>query len=150
MKYKIKIKSKNQIFTINGRPVRSPLESTLDESSLKVLKATINHYGLKQTDYEIIPLIDNQIDYSKILTKNEVKGPIFKPEIQPTIQPITKEKIKTLSISFQDKQKNLCLDSNKETEQNINKDINADTEVRIEELTHKSTSILSRFLNGEF
>jgi len=140
MKYKIKISSKNQIFIINGRSVRSPLEAIVDESSLKSLRAALKHYGLKESACGIIPLIDNKMDYSRIPVKKEVKVLITKP--------IITEKIKTIPVSFSVEQKNLCLDLDKKIEQNIN--VETDTEVRIEELSNKSSSILSKFLNSEF
>jgi hypothetical protein len=167
MKYTVNIKSKNQMFLVNGRNIRSPFISVVDDSVLKIIKSKIKYYGLQEhKDYEIeaVEPSSNIPDYSKLISK---------PKGQPLIQKIDKpieeikytvtipEQVKPTKVKVPDaivqkvlpktfiKPQNLCSDFHVKTEQNI-KNSTVDTEVRIEELSTKSTSILEKILAGEF
>jgi hypothetical protein len=167
MKYSVKIKSKNQMFLVNGRNIRSPFISTVDDSALKIIKSKIKYYGLQEhKDYEIeaVEPSSNIPDYSKLISKPKVQPPIQKidkptEEIKYTVtipEQVKPTKIKVPEAVVQKvfpeafiKQQNLCSDFNAKTEQNI-KNSTVDTEVRIEELSTRSTSILEKILAGEF
>ena len=170
MKYKIKIKTKNQMFMINGRNVRTPTEAIIDENYLKIIKAKIKYYGLQESkDYEVFVVdSDSDQDYSKILPTKPLKSfnqPIVlnkknidefnhstnqvKNEIKKTTVLKDGNQIPQIPKIFISSNPILCSDSDKKTEQNIKKDV-SDTEVRIGELSKKSSSILDKLLRGEF
>lgn len=192
MNYRVKIKIPNKIFTIRNRPVRSPVECTVNENEIKLLQSRINYYGLiSQKDYSIeeIKLENNNIenkkkDYAELETKKEVQVPtkekiVKPPDIIPKFQdkkpvltkpiiPIKKTfkeehkdfhqkivfecpKVESIPASPQDPVQKIITDVKPEPEQIIKKDTSTTkTEVKIEELSSRATSILDKFLYSEF
>lgn len=164
MKYRVKVKNANKIFMINNNPVRSPFECFINENQLPLLKARIKFFGLSQKDYEIELIsidAEKNKDYS-LIVNNDVKPP---ENINKKENVITEVNNINKQIDIKPKQKILEKNEikihqknplpinntniNKEPEQ-INNKVNLDTEVKIEELTIKSSSILDKFLNSEF
>jgi hypothetical protein len=156
MKYKIKIKTKNQMFMINGRNVRTPTEAIVEDDYLKILKAKMKYYGLQESkDYEIF-ILDSDIgkDYSKIQPKPQIVLEVVKPqeikeEIKTMVIPTEPIKKTVVTQSFISTPPISCSDSNKKTEQNIKNDV-PDTEITIKDLSMKSSTILDKILRGEF
>jgi hypothetical protein len=173
MKYKVRIKSKNKIFIINNKPVRSPFECFIHDTNISLIKSRIKFYGLQQDKDYTIELIDNisedqKKDYSYIppietnreeritnenkgnlpsnINKNEIKQKDFKEEKlihNPIKKPRSNKKLMDEKV---------LIDSNNNEEQIINENENdtSEIEVKIEELTVKSSSILEKFMNNEF
>lgn len=156
--YKLYIKVPNKMFTLKNKPVRSPFEIIITDDDLSLVKSRIKFYGLLEKEFSIEKLNnmkeDQKKDYSfqperkpdtnerndkeqdtpfEIFSKNDVN------DINKKIIKINKkpnrilEEINLLSINPQDKR-----------EQNINRD-----EVKTEDLSTKSSSILDKFLNNE-
>ncbi len=176
MKYRVKIKNPNKMFIINNRPVRSPLQCFINEDELSMIKSRIKFYGLNDKDYEIDEVIDNEEekkDYSVIRPKREadktireeknftsnqeqLHKDINKTSIKPKQKILTKKEVivhqKQNIITPNNIMENNSTNSNLNIEQIINDKIenSSDVEVKIEELTVKSSSILQKFLESEF
>lgn len=162
MKYKVKVKVFNKIFIIKDKPVRSPFESIVNENQLKLLKSKIKFYGLRDSEYEIenideTIISNNKDDYSYIRGRTP---DIKKREnlnfntsnnnnniTENSIEPIQKIFNKDINDKDHNELIELCRDLKDNTEQN--KKENDDTEVKIEELSLKSSSILEKFLLTE-
>lgn len=176
MKYRVKIKNPNKIFIVNNKPVRSPFQCYTNEDGLCLIKSRIKFYGLVERDYEIESIDSENFqkdDYSFIQPKREPikitpsvkkeRTNIFNQEsmIKDPNHPLAKSKQKLIEkeeIKVIQKPKNiktiemdLSGDSEQELEQILNEnDGESAVEVKIEELTIKSSSILEKFLHSEF
>ena len=172
MNYKVKIKSPNKIFTVKNRPIRTPFETIVSENGLASIKSRISFYGLSQKEFEITEIEsfveinknEQKKEYSQLPSKQQIKEEkptedlrttriISSPNIQKsTVKP--KQKIinndKKTSYQKQEpqeiKKEELSTDFKKNSEQNINENI----EVNNAEVNRKSKTILEKFLNSEF
>lgn len=166
MRYKIKVKNPNKMFIVNNKPVRSPFQCFTNEDGLCLIKSRIKFYGLLERDYEIEEVTSTsekeKKDYSYIEQKREsVKT------INENCNPISKlqqiQLVKNNNILIKEKNENhgernqLITKVNltpsnlePELEQTINNQYSSDIEVKIEELSVKSSSILEKFLESEF
>ncbi len=163
MTYKIKVKNPNKMFIVNNKPVRSPFQCYTNEDGLCLIKSRIKFYGLLERDYEIEEVkgtTEEEKDYSYIEKKRESvktinENPISKLQERQLIKNtniLIKEK-----NNHEDKKKQLVTKVNlsfsnlePEVEQTINNQYSSDIEVKIEELSVKSSSILEKFLESEF
>ncbi len=165
MRYKIKVKNPNKMFIVNNKPVRSPFQCFTNEDGLCLIKSRIKFYGLLERDYEIeevTSISEEKKDYSYIEQKREsVKtinkncNPISKlQQIQlvKNTNALIKEKNENQEEKKQITTKVNLTPSNfePELEQTINDQYCSDIEVKIEELSVKSSSILEKFLESEF
>jgi hypothetical protein len=180
MKYKIFIKNPGKLFLIKGRTVRSPFESIIDDKELKVIKSKLKFYGLSNKDYslteieELKPKIQDKKDYSFIPETIKEKPIIIEPpepikekpiiiespEIitEPIKKPIVKPELIKQKKTVEEKPiihkapvhiPKKIIKPEKTIEQ-INENIVDGVEVKIEELSIKSSSILEKFLNGTY
>lgn len=184
MDYIVRIKIPNKMFTIKNLPVRSPVQCTVNENELKLIRSRISFYGLTdQKDYvieeiktekQIIDQETKKKDYASLEAKIPEKTKIIKPPdiiptfksknvvTKPTLPPIQKTYKKEEKTFFQKPiieqqpktevtqiQKNRT-DVPENIEQNIKKCDQSSTEVKIEELSSKATTILDKFLHSEF
>lgn len=176
MKYKVRISQPNKIFIIKNSPIRTPFETIIDEKELSLVKSRIKFYGITEKDYLIIKIeedtnINNNNLTSNIKrdldTKNRKKVNeklIFDVKKEENTQkPIQKVFKKEKKKSYKPQEKVVPIPTvkpkiNIETDKNIEQIINNQVEefknskikeIRIEELSIKSSTILDKFLNNE-
>lgn len=173
MIYKIKIKTSNKIFLVNGRTVRSPFECFVNHDNLSLIKSRIKFYGMNQKEYDIELVNDNKdkeyssintndMSYSKKTNDDKIKESISdqkpikdndKVDVNNIKQKSIREEIKVHQPQIVQPKPKLTKNIKKEkitdfsNQEEQNKNINDDIEVKIEELTIKSSSLLDRFLN---
>jgi len=147
--YKVSIKCSNKVFIINHRQIRSPFECTVDEKQLKLIQFKIKSYGILEKDYEIqnldVKLSDTKNDFSYIPPSNRQPDRKDRTKKQSTNNHEIKikdnvKKISVKKIDSQEVTKSLFTENTKNIEQNINE------EVKVEELSTESSSILDRLL----
>lgn len=173
MKYKIRIKNPNKIFIIQNKPVRSPFEAIVNENELSLIKNRIKFYGISDSEYSITLIdkdnINKNNDYSYIPSQREIdrkkRSDKNLTEI-PKVEHIEKVNVNNLNIiqkeTKKDKKNDIPIPTSqkkrtevhKDIEQIINKQLSefksSETkEIKIEELTSTSKSILEKFLTIE-
>lgn len=165
MKYSVKIKDPNKMFIINNKQVRSPLECVTNEDGLLLIKSRIKFYGISESKYEIEQIDVEEKpkeDYSFIPPKREpvkTSSPkrSYKKKTVSDKKQSKKEKLEN-EEKFNKKERPIFPDENdlpsniqENTEQNINEETNIEgEEIKIEELSIKSSSILEKFMKSEF
>lgn len=145
MKYKVRIKSSNKMFVINGKPVRSPFETFLSDKEVSLIKSRIKFYGMLPNEYDIQLIQDSTNDYSKIESTPiiEEPTPILKPKI------IEDKKILHRPVFKKSKIDSKIPNEPEIQPEQIIKKYDENVEVKIEELSTKSLSILESFLKTE-
>lgn len=167
MNYKVVMKTKNKMFMIKNKPIRSPFELVVNEDELKLIKSRIKYYGLSEKEYIIEVLstdVSKKKDYSYIPSKRQPDKKSRIPKTTDSSNPVLnktavknpeKKKIINTTKRKPYKVKEAILNPTqvfsipeKKEEQIINNKVDG-VEVKIEELTIKSTSLLDKFLNLE-
>ena len=161
MIYKVKVKSPNKMFIVNNKPVRSPFQCFTNEDGLCLIKSRIKFYGLLERDYEIevsVEVSEEKKDYSYIEEKRTPVKIINKEKNNSSLQVTKNNNVLIKEKNEVEKQKSTkqikvdftFSNPEPEPEQIINNQNNEVVEVKIEELSVKSSSILQKFLESEF
>ena len=162
MIYKVKVKNPNKMFIVNNKPVRSPFQCFTNEDGLCLIKSRIKFYGLVERDYEIeeMKITSSGKDYSYIEEKRTPVKIINKEKNNSSLQVTKNNNVLIKEKNEVEKQKSTKQikvdftfsnsDPDPDPEQIINNQNNEVVEVKIEELSVKSSSILQKFLESEF
>jgi len=159
MNYHVKISAPNKVFVIKNIPIRSPFRTMVDEKNLLTIQSRIKFYGLNSKDYEITPVDKYSQDYNNILSsartpdKENRQEKILNVASRSPLPQETKN-LKQEVINYtpkypMKKKTEESADLKKISEQIIKDNSKLETDVKIEELTVKSSSILDRILKGE-
>jgi hypothetical protein len=142
-KYKVEIINPNKIFRIKGKQVRSPFEAIVSEIELSSIKNKIKISGIDKYKITEIPPVSLTIEKNtqeKLLELNSNRKTIVEekikkenkpePKVIPSIKPRKKYEIKLGSVDLKIKEPK-------------------DTEIKIEELSKQSKTLLEKIADGE-
>jgi len=161
--YKLYIKAPNKMFTIRNRPVRSPFEINITDEDLSLVKSRIKFYGLLEKEFSIEKLNnieeDQKKDYSSYIQPERNSDTNERNDIEQRSSEIfskngviyePKKKIINVNKRTRYKKQNTILETDllsTNSQDKIEYNIIDEGEVKIEELSTKSSSILETFLN---
>jgi hypothetical protein len=131
--YNVKINEPNKFFTIKGKQIRSPFLVSVQDNEIKRIQSTIKFYGI--LDYEILH-IENNNQNNTIIYKQPNIEKVKKEELKPVVEIINLTEVQAVSIN-----NNPRFERPKKIDNNI-KNKTSIEEIKIEELTYKTSSIL--------
>lgn len=134
--YYVKINEPNKFFTIRGKQIRSPFSIHIQNNELKRIQSTIKIYGI--IDYEIV--LENDNHKQTIIHKSSnIKKEIIKIEekIEEKIENFNLTSIQAIAVN-----NNPRFQRPKKSDENKLKDQTQIEDIKIEELSYKTSSIL--------